>query len=226
MRYAVALPLIIFLSCGCVNAQNGHLGKHFEIYVNTQLIPAWWTANHNEESGLAKFDIWFDPGISYIIGNKASIGIEYHTANTKYVSEYKRNDWEVGKPAFYSDIHISGFGLYYKYNWDLNAPLGAYFAMQLDRYSYIAEYNLSSGVSYDDIKSAMYGLQLRFGITRVIAKHITFSPNISFGFSKGEGKITNEYEALSNSDGPTLGDKKIRQMGYLKLGLQIGFLAI
>lgn len=224
MRRKGEITLITFLALSLqVFAQDGYMGKRFDVYARTRLCPAWTIANHNEETGLFKFDAWWSAGIDITLNDNNSMGTEYHFYNTRYPSAFEYSGDFSSKPTAYDDISVVGLGIFWKHYLSLGAPMGKFVRIQFDYYNYDASAMNATGIP-GEFSSWMAGFQLAFGKTYILSDYITLTPDLSTGFAYGKGKLYSFKDQLVNADAISLADRKIRNMHYINAGVVLGII--
>jgi hypothetical protein len=224
MRQIAKIAFIVFMTLNIqASGQDGYMGKRFNFYARTRLCQAWTMANHNDETGLFKFDPWWSAGLDVTVNETNSFGAEYHFYNTRYPSAFIYSGDFSAEPAAYDDIKVGGLGIFWKRYLSLGAPMGSFIRLQLDYYDYDASVINATGVP-EGFSSWMAGFQLAYGKTYIIHDYLTLTPDLSTGFAYGKGKIYGFKDELVTADAVSLADRKIRNMHYISLGLILGII--
>jgi hypothetical protein len=216
--------LIILLALSVpAHSQSGFMGKRFNFYFNTRLSQSWTMANKNEQQGFFKFDPWWSAGMDVVFAKNQTLGLEYNFYNTKYPSAYDYYGDFSSKPTAFDDISVWGIGLNWKMFFQQKAPLGFYLQAKANYFNYTAS-GAKMITPQPDFSSKMYGAQVGCGKTYIFKNCITLSPNFLIGTAFGKGDLTTFKDELPNANGYTLADRKVRNMCYFNLSVEIGFI--
>lgn len=196
-KFRLLLFVLIIIYSSNIFGQEGYLGKRYHFVFDTRFSPTIISPHYTHGTKFYDFSSHFSPGLEYVINRDWVIGASYQFQFSKYTPEYS-NYGVIPPPNFTakeSDINLHGFGIYAKYYTNPKAPLGYYYKLGFDYFTYKA----SGEIKYDYVpqpyifseKDWALGLRIEFGKTFFISNYISLGTGLSLG------TLTNGYRFMS-----------------------------
>jgi hypothetical protein len=203
-------------------SNHGYLGKRTIFRFETNLSPSILLPNRDGKNGVLNFDYSFNPNIEFVVNEKNSVGAGIGWMKTKFNCE----DNYYNLFPNLGDLDILNYSIYYK-NYKAIAPLGYYYKIQLDYWTYTPNmvyqyYDYSGNPTNDLYVDPGFGLgfKIEYGKVFFVNDYIQIGTGCSVGMAfKG-------WREVSEIDGtvPEWIDRALRRKYFLGINLNIGIL--
>ena len=204
-------------------SNHGYLGRRFIFRAEANLLPAIMTPNRSGEKGVMKFDYSFNPNIEFVLNKDKSVGAGISWMKSNF--ELDENYIELF-PDFGS-VDVLTYSIYYK-NYKAIAPLGYYYKLQFDYWTYKPNviygnfnYDLSIyiGTKYTD-PGFGFGLRLEYGKVFFVNDYIQIGTGCSAGMAFKGWAGLGDFDITI----PEEIEKTLRRKYFLGINLNVGIL--
>lgn len=204
MRKFLTVCLFVLCLGTASEAQNvGFIGRRFIVNADLSLSPAFTLPNFiSNEGKYWHFNYNFSPGFEIIAGQKITVGPYFNFFTTAFRSKD------------YYDLTAMGAGAFFKIYLGKNAvaPLGRYFRVQFDWFSYNYK---RQGVDNISPREHIFGVKIEYGRDFILCQRL----KLNYGFFLGAttaGYNFFDYDMIIQETAKT------RILAHYAVGLKLG----
>lgn len=206
MRKFLTVCLFVLCLGTASEAQNvGFIGRRFIVNADLRLSPALTLPNFiSNEGKYWHFNYNFSPGFEIIAGQKITVGPYFNF----FTTAFRFND--------YYDLTAMGAGAFFKIYLGKNAvaPLGRYFRVQFDWFSYNYKRQGVDNISPSE-REHIFGVKLEYGRDFILCQRL----KLNYGFFLGAttaGYNFFDYDMIIQETAKT------RILAHYAVGLKLG----